>query len=272
MPLFFLMSGLFYKPKNLGTKVGRLLIPYCFFYLVAFGLYVVKALLKHQVVDWGNFLVPLTGGTIQYQNTPIWFLLALAEMMVVAFPIGKWLNRAQGMAVGIALGILGYWLGTTDIHIPYYIDVALLNIPFFLFAYYYRQVILDKLNSLTGIALMVLSIIAYILFPGFTNVSQNAEPMGIVPFYVIAMSASLGIVGMMKSLRKGKVMKALEFFGENSLVIMCTHMMLLGLASFCNTHISNVWLVNFVGLTLIMAIECPICLFFNKYGRFLIGK
>ena len=272
MPLFFLMSGLFYKPKSLGIKVRRLMIPYCFFYLVAFVVYAAKSLIKHQAVDWQNFLIPLMGGTINYQNTPIWFLLALAEMMVLAFPICKRMKKVQGITLGIVLGVIGYALGTTGVHIPYYIDVALLNMPFFLFAYYYKEVILDKLNSLSGIGLVVLSVIVYILFPGFTNVSQNAEPMGIVPFYVIAMSASLGIIGMMKPLQKVKVVKALEYFGENSLVIMCTHMMLLGVATVCSAHIGNVWAANLIALALIMVIEVPVCQCFNKYGRFLIGK
>lgn len=244
MPLFFIMSGLFFKPTNLMVKVRRLMIPYCFFYVLAFGLYVLKMYFKHQTIDLFNFFVPFLGGTNNYQNTPVWFLLALAEIIVLAYVISSLFNKYQGVLLGVVLGFTGYLLGKYEYHLPYYFDVALLNMPFFLVAYYYRSVILKYVNMVNGILFLIFSVGIYLISPGFTN---------------------------LKSI-KGSCGTILSFFGKNSLIIMCTHIMLMSLSSFCEGHIDNVYLVNIVGLCVIMFIEIPICFIINKYGKVLIGK
>lgn len=271
MPLFFLMSGMFFKPTNLLLKVRRLLIPYCFFYVLAFGLYVLKMYFKHQTIDLFNFFVPFLGGTNNYQNTPVWFLLALTEIIVLSYIISSWFNKYQGVLLGIVMGFIGYLLGKHDFHLPYYLDVALLNMPFFLVAYYYRSVILKYVNMVNGILFLIFSVGIYLISPGFTNVSQNYIPMGVVPFYLISFTSSFGLICVLKFINHscGTI---LSFFGKNSLVIMCTHIMLLSLSTFCVNHIGNIWIANFAGLSLILFAEIPICLIMNKYGRVLIGK
>ena len=271
MPLFFIMSGLFFKPTNLLVKVRRLMIPYCFFYVLAFGLYVLKMYFKHQTIDLFNFFVPFLGGTNNYQNTPVWFLLALTEIIVLSYIISSWFNKYQGVLLGIVLGFTGYLLGKHDFHLPYYLDVALLNMPFFLVAYYYRSVILKYVNMVNGILFLIFSVGIYLISPGFTNVSQNYIPMGAVSFYLISFTSSLGLICVLKSIN-GSCGTILSFFGKNSLVIMCTHIMLMSLASFCEVHIDNIYIVNIAGLCAILFIEIPICFIINKYGRVLICK
>lgn len=226
---------------------------------------------KHQTVDFLNFFVPFLGGTNNYQNTPIWFLLALTEIIVLSYIISSWFNKYQGVLLGIVMGFIGYLLGKHDFHLPYYLDVALLNMPFFTVAYYYKSVILKYVNMVNGILFLIFSVGIYLISPGFTNVSQNYIPMGVVPFYLISFTSSLGLICILKSINSccGTI---LSFFGKNSLIIMCTHIMMMSLSSFCERHIDNVYLVNIVGLCVILFLEIPICFILNKYGKVLIGK
>lgn len=138
-------------------------------------------------------------------------------------------------------------------------------------AYYYRSVILKYVNMVNGILFLIFSVGIYLISPGFTNVSRNYIPMGAVSFFLISFTSSLGLICVLKSI-KGSCGTILSFFGKNSLIIMCTHIMLMSLSSFCEGHIDNVYLVNIVGLCVIMFIEIPICFIINKYGKVLIGK
>ena len=258
MPLFFVMSGLFFKPQNIMYKVKRLMIPYISFYVAAYAMYVLKCIVIHEEIDWLNFFFPFCGKTINYQNTPIWFLLVLAEIDVISSHICSFL-----------CGCLGYLLGKV-VNMPYYIDVALVNLLFFLLAYYYRCYILN-INWIYGIILIIVSVITYLANPGITNVSQNYIPMGYLLFIVVSVTASLGFVGVTK-LITGIGGKVIAFVGKNSLIIMCTHMMLMAIPSFLVGYMQNLYYALFLGLLIILLIEIPIILLINRYFNFMLGK
>ena len=63
---------------------------------------------KHQTIDLFNLFVPFLGGTNNYQNTPVWFLLALAEIIVLAYVISSLFNKYQRSSVGNCFGL--YWI------------------------------------------------------------------------------------------------------------------------------------------------------------------
>jgi fucose 4-O-acetylase-like acetyltransferase len=269
MPLFFLMSGMFYKPIKLVNKLKKLFIPYIYFYIIAFTLFIVKSLLKHDKIDYFNFFVPFRGGTIGYQNTPIWFLLSLMEIIIIVYPICKLLKRNYGLIAGFFLGVSGYFLGRSQIAISYYLDVSLLCIPFFLVGFYFKEFILYRLSLIPSIIMIISSVLIFVLRPGFTNVSQNFVPQGFILFFLVAIFANLGIVGMCKSMCRTGI---IAFLGENSLIVMCTHMMLMTIATFLVNYILNIWVANILGLILIVALEMPISIFIKKYAPFLIDK
>lgn len=67
--MFFLMSGLFFKPVELKAKLKRLLIPFLSFYVISFGVYAAKAFLKYDVIEWHKFILPFIGKTTGFEGS-----------------------------------------------------------------------------------------------------------------------------------------------------------------------------------------------------------
>lgn len=271
MVLFFILSGLFFKPQALSTKVKRLMVPYFYFYFIACLFYMVTCLLKRESVDGSHFLVPFLGGTLNYENTPIWFLLVLAQITCIFYVIKKNItNVYMGLFISLLISMAGYVWGKT-MPIPYYMDVAMLCVVFFAIGNVFVDRVLN-INAYIGWIAGALSVGCYIVFPGFSNVSQNFEPMGYIPFLVIALGASLFVIWLSKFISGTVIGRILAFFGENSLTIMCTHIMVMSLPAVIGRCISNIWVANLIGIMVVMIIEVWVVLFINRYARFLIGK
>lgn len=271
MPLFFIMSGLFFRLNNLRKRVKSLLIPYAGFYVLAFAVYVLKSLFKHEATDWGNFLVPLIGGTNNYQNTPLWFLLSLTEIMLAGYFVIKHTKKKYAVAVTLVLSCLAIYSKEILPHIPYYIDVSILCLPFFTLGYYYRDYVLNKIDWKTSLTFLSLSILAYVVSPSRTNVSQNYVPQGFSLFFIVACSASLGVIGLSKYVR-GLVAKILQFWGRNSLCIMCVHIMLMVIDGICMSFIPNVLFANVISLLTIMVLSSIISVMINRHLSFILGR
>lgn len=56
-----------------------------------------------------------------------------------------------------------------------------------------------------------------------------------------------------------------SFFGKNSLIILCAHMMQMTLPAMIEHHIDIVWLANIMGLILVKAIGCLVIAFVKRY-------
>lgn len=271
MPLFFLLSGLFFKPFSLLKKIKRLLIPYLGFYLISFVLYILKNILKCEPIDWLRFFNPFCGVIADYENPPIWFLLSLAQITAFFYAMSLVVhNRNLGLIISLLISLMGYIIGL-KVSLPYYIDVSMLCYLFFALGYYYKDWILG-IDVKTGFMLGLISILLYVFCPGFTNVSVNEIPMGYVPFTGIAVCASLFIVAISKAIERTFVAGGLAWFGEHSLIILCTHISLLIIPSFFLKLSFNIYLAHFMGMFVVLFIEVFLVLFINKYASFLLGK
>lgn len=268
--MFFLMSGLFFKPVELKAKLKRLLIPFLSFYVISFGVYAAKAFLKHDVIEWYKFILPFIGKTTGFEGSALWFLISLMEIITMAYLIAKYLRFQSGLPLSIAMSVFGYYLGTC-FKVPYFIDVSMLCLPFFMVGYYYKENIL-QMKMKYGLGLFLLSIIFFMLNPGWTNVSMNNEPSGYIIFTLVALTGSIGIIVLCKLVKIKVLQKLLTFYGQNTLIIMCTHMMLLNIPFFIDRHIWNHWSSVICGFICIMLIEIPVIFLINKHAKFLIGK
>lgn len=147
MVLFFIMSGMFFKPVDIKRKVNRLMIPYISFYIIAFVIHSVKNLIKGESLDWINFFVPLLGGTNGYENTPIWFLLSLSQVTLISYLLLKFWNSKWIIVFSFLLAIAAFNCHKKFGVIPYYIDVTFVTIPFFLFGYYHKTQIIKYIDG-----------------------------------------------------------------------------------------------------------------------------
>ena len=273
MPLFFMLSGIFFKPSGILNRIKRLMIPYFSFMILASLLFVVKGLIVHKSVGWNEIFAPFLGATKGYPNTPCWFLLSLAQIsLIYAMVNGIIKQRWQRVLCAFLLSLGAYVWGIYVPDVKYYVDVSFLCLVFMALGYEYREYLLKRITTVIGVCFLSLSVIIFYLRPFDTNVSQNEIPMGYVEFMILAIMLSLGIVGISKCIEKSIVGRWLAYWGENSLIVLCTHMMIMPVFSLFSHHISNEWIGNLTGTIAVLAVEVPVIYIIKRYMPYLIGK
>lgn len=271
MPMFFLISGMFFKPVQLKKKIKRLTVPYFCFYALAFVVYVLKACVKNENIDWGSLYIPFVGGTRDYQNTPLWFLMSLGEITLLSYFVVRKYNRTMALISSFIVAFLASRLHEYTTSIPYYFDVSLICFPFFLMGYYFGISLTQKRNVIYPIIMIAISLGLYFIKPVFTNVSTNYLPQGFILFFLVSVCATIGIIGLCHVI-KGHFVYVIEFWGRNSLVILCTHMIFMTIDSVCLSLIPKVLYAALISFALIMFVESGVVLFINRYGKFALGK
>lgn len=133
MPLFFIVSGLFFNinNKDLKTQVitdfKRIVIPYVFF-LLCYILY---------LVIWKE-PISITQIVNGHAVGQIWFLQTLFFSHLVFFIILKYFrNRSCQILLIVLIGFLGFLAYFFNIHLPYRIEVIGLAIIHMSFGYYF---------------------------------------------------------------------------------------------------------------------------------------
>ena len=63
MPLFFTLSGLFFKADKPLKRIKRLMVPYISFYIIGYAFEAAKTITKHGQLDLMDFFAPLLGVT-----------------------------------------------------------------------------------------------------------------------------------------------------------------------------------------------------------------
>ncbi|MBR5685529.1 MAG: acyltransferase family protein [Muribaculaceae bacterium] len=239
MPLYFILSGLFFKLyENFGgflkRKINKLLIPFLFFFIVTSIL--PCAVMKHQ----SAIALAMQERYIPFNNA-IWFLLCLFEVNLMFYLIHL-LSKAMStryqtaivMTLTVALGFVGLGLGINRILLPFYLDTALSALPFFAFGYWlfrHTGFMAAPVNWLRDGLLLVacVLIIWYVAIP-FIWI-ENRFPTTIGPLQVYL----CGIAGTMMVLIVSKILKHLplvSFWGRYSIIILCTHQVVITFAAY----------------------------------------
>lgn len=120
IPLFFFLSGMVFDSRKyprlrdfLASRARRLLVPYLFYSVVTWAVYVVYALLSGEA-GAGQLLMPLlqtfiaqgSGGFLVH-NVPLWFVTCLFVTQVLYYHIDK-LDARLSLLLSAALSALGY--------------------------------------------------------------------------------------------------------------------------------------------------------------------
>lgn len=265
MPLFFFLSGIFAPRHSYGKRVRRLLQPYIFFYIVACLLFFIKSILKHEPCSIGYLLRPFAGATLGYENTPIWFLLSLAEITLIYYLVSKISSNYIFFLVSLFIGITGYILGQQKLLPYYYISVSLLCFPFYALPGRFADTVKKHRHWSIYVGTTFLSLLTFYLLGAKSNVSQNYIPYHYEVFLVSAFSAVIGMCGISQLLSKLRYLgSVLNFFGRNSLLILCTHMMLMFIPSAAYRILGTNYVSISMALVVLLAIETGIILIFNK--------
>lgn len=244
MPLYFFLSGLFFKRyESLAgfarRKTNKLLVPFAFFYLTTS---VLLSNLLHAlgyevrnvgVLGWPSLWAFVTPE--QYPNGPTWFLLCLFWVNIVFYCVvlaAERLSvseRGRGLwvlALSALCGASGYALWAFGVNLPAFFDSALTAAPFFCCGYFMRKrtpILSPNKWDRHLPLLVVLLCVATWLFRGGMSFAAN-DFCGRNPLVVYAggLCGTLAVMFLSKMLTR---LPYLSYWGRYSIIILCTHIM-----------------------------------------------
>ena len=234
LPLFFVLSGLFFKEyggysRLLVKKVNTLLIPFIFFYL---GNYLMRDAL--QLLLPGS--VPSEGGGLLdvfrirlFHNNPLWFLLALFWQHLIFGAIVKLSKKWQVQVLLVAVvGALGWALGHYEVFVPCDVDLGMTELPFFYFGYLLKRTPIlypnkyDRYNIVFALVLIGIALsIYYLCGRGVPHMSVNVLPR---PWVVIMCGCASFVVAALLICKVIKRVPVVSYVGRYSIIVLCTHM------------------------------------------------
>ena len=206
MPMFFIVSGILYKPLTVREMVCKnwkgLMIPYFFLNLICYVPIFLYSSIKGNlsldsiISNWGAVLLGLgynSNGLIPI-STPCWFIYALfIAKVILSFVKCSKIHLISLSLFSIIITIaLQYF--NIDTLIP--IDSALLAIPFICFGYILRNKIVEitQTENFKSLSLFILFLVLWVYIININGtVDMNACKTGdnILLFYTAAIIASL---------------------------------------------------------------------------------
>lgn len=216
--------------------------------------------------------MPLLGADAGYANTPIWFLLALLEIIIINHMSYNYIPTRLRTLTILLISVLGYYMSC--IGNPYYIGSAMLCSIFFYVGKEKREYFLKRQKGIYYWLAFAASLIIYIIFIGYTNVSANFIPVGYLPFFAISILATFSIVGSSRWInnKAQKLSDILSWLGENSLAIMLTHMFFITIQNKIIMISLPIMLTMCISLIIVMLVDVAFVMLINKYAKFLLGK
>lgn len=245
MPLFFLISGYFYKEAEnkvfIKKKAKQLLIPYFFTAVVLKILTILKNFVKNGFkLDIVNMISNVLSifyasglKTVTFNNIEItyvgaiWFLVALFEALMFVNLTRK--TKFQPVIV-VILFTIGYY-SSKVIWLPFSVQAGMCATLFVYIGHIAKKY--EIYNKLVGMKEIVFSIIMFIVwiigiwFNVNVSMVQNKYNYGIISI-VVAISATYCIIQISKLIekldKKEMFSKILKLAGKNTLIILCFHL------------------------------------------------
>lgn len=277
MPLYFFLSGLFFKAYGGGwnfviKKLNRLLIPFASFFILSW-------LVSWVLCEFGlsgdktfkGFYSLLAFYTEEpMRDGPIWFLLCLFEVNLMCYAIylfGKG-NLKVIIPIVLCIGVMGYYFYFRNIlNLPMYVDRAMYFMPFFVIGGLvkkYTTFLYPSSGVVKDVLFFAVFLLAFILLHPQNEILFSKS--NVLLFYI------LGVLGTLVVLMTSKVLKkipVISYIGRYSIVMLCLHAFPLPILSkILGKYISDgavlVW-SEFLIVTLGVAAITPLCIKYFPY-------
>lgn len=292
MPLFFLVAGFFYRPKeNYWWKQFKsLMIPYFVFALLSFAYwFFIESKFRpvksgvDVMVQFSNIFYPMNmvekPGPHLF-NVVLWFLPCLFVTSLFAhfflLLVKKtWVVLASLVAIVVADSFF-------KVQMPFYLTQMCFAAPFFLLGNcmgQYKEAVYAKVGSCSpwwAVLAVIPSVLVW-LYAGRGSMRSNIYPDSYAVYFVVAVILVITAFYFSALLKDNKV---LEWLGVNSLALMVVHEPIKRVVIFAFTKVAHIEATVVrdsiplcVVIAVIVIILCvPLVLLINKYGRFLLGK
>lgn len=271
MPLYFFLSGLFFKPYEgfrgfLIRKTNKLLIPFAFFYLTTSVIlpYIFWKFLGHTI----NTVVGIESlwafiNLETFPNVPIWFLWCLFLLNLFFYGLYLLSSKTRHPLRMLSLlclgaGLIGFSCLFFHVNLYAFIDEALEAMPFFCCGYLLRQYSIQAPAGIFNILksnperkgrYMAESLIGIALLAAYTYLMTSFQTENY--FLRLWIRYSCGIGGTLMVIFIARLLKRLpliSYFGRYSIMILCTHVLLIQIVvmlcgKFLPAFASNLWVI-----------------------------
>jgi len=237
VPLFFFISGVFFKPYPLTTfirkKTKALLIPFVFFYLLSYIYRIGVHIWDNKTLagfPWLNILDVfkcMPNGDYLWVNVPLWFLLCLFNVTIIYYFIHKLPLWFTYIYILIVLTFFDY---IEQISTPFFINDAIRWCAYYslgnVLGTYYLKWIEKKGNAYFAILLTFITHLLIIIMPINSSLNivnslvSNTKTITFIAFIIPSFS-------LLKNVQNHKVLRILNFYGKNSLSVLGFHVPIL---------------------------------------------
>ena len=294
MPLYFILSGLFFKTYEgfasfAIKKINKLIIPLLcgFVFLSIPMMYYLQHKAGLQITFPDDFWQSERVRFIFKGNGTLWFLWALFLQNIIFYTIFL-LCRQKTLPIITTcaiMGIITFSLGKHNIFIPLWLDAALVTLPFFMIGYllrHYSNILYEpfRMKHWTIATVSLLSLVLTYLYDSNLATLSNIILHGDNHFEISCLSMYFGgFCGTLFILMVAKRLTRLpiiSYIGRYSIVVLLTHVVIIqllrkGLYHF-TINMAYIDLIMFGLLILVILIEIPIIFFGVKYLPYMFAQ
>lgn len=277
MPLFFLISGIFFSPEKFSVRRSamQLLVPFVLFNIISLIISLIVGSvwageLKIPSINWNAILHSC------YPISPSWFILSLCMIRVFSGVVLKYLNNFWLISFSVICMIALNFTQGAKIWSILSIGSSVMGLPFYLLGYYLKDIITDVRHfnkwyiSISAVSLSVLAI-----FNGIVGIHMVGFGHNILLFIIFGVIGTIAIISVSTWIKIPK--SILQVFMDGALFFICMHTIIFEYLILCWNKLTN----DFTGNTLTekvvftiltFAVSYPIILVLLRYTPILLGK
>lgn len=268
MPLFIIISGFFFKSgRNIKEEIvniiKKLIIPYIVSIIIV---HIVRIFVIGEKLSILNILEQMifaySNKKTFFQNIEtvgvLWFIPFLAMCKIVFWSINKVSKNNEGLKACLCIicTMIGILLAKMEIYLPWSFDIVLASIIFYYIGYLMKKYeILERILENYKILLCIL--VLYIVGAkfGYIELAIRKYPFGLI-CYITAISGTIIVFKISKIIESVSktITKILCWYGKNSMYILCTHFLEMGIIQYNNIGITKKWELIIVKLIIVTLI------------------
>ncbi len=239
MPVFIIISGMFYKERDLKTFlvniIKKLILPYIIVLLISnlIQSYVIEnnkdiiQILKNYLIQISYSYSYMTIKTDVKSIGVIWFFPFLAIIRIIFYTLKKICKEDDILLLLICIftSYIGYILGQKGMWLVFSIDVALSCVIFYYIGYIFnKKKFLDNVLYNRKILLIVLLIWMLGIKFGCIELAVRKYPGGLFSFITAICGTIIVLkISMIIEQKTKFITKILAWFGKNSMYILLIH-------------------------------------------------
>lgn len=135
---------------------------------------------------------------------------------------------ASVLTLSAACGAIGYWVSTTGVNLPAFIDTAFTAVPWFCVGYLLRKytpiLTPNKKDRYLPIGIVALAGVTFLCAGGMNFQDNNFLGHNPMVVYIGGISGTLMIMFIAKMLTR---LPFISYWGRYSIIILCTHIMMI---------------------------------------------